>query len=245
MVNRKGGLSGKQKSVLLKQKRAQQADDRRDESAGKGARLPSAAEDVAAAGAPGGRRLMQQVSKKGHANELSTAFVREENKAVAGRRLAASDPMGRGGPPPVALEPSSALGLPSRPAWADRTPAEQAAEEEASFSAWVEEVHARFDDSHLSPFEHNLEVWRQCVPLPARPPKTKQPQRVPPVIHGTTRPPKRTAPAGRRGRKALHATLGIHPSPGGGPGLPSRRAGPHRRASGYFGTTWSKFDPAH
>jgi hypothetical protein len=163
MVNRRPGLSGKQKSALLKQKRAHQSG--RDEPTGKGARLPGALENEEA---PVARKLMQQVSKKGQMNELSTAFVREDNAAVANRRLAATEPMGRGGPPPVALEPSAALGLPMRPSWEDRTPAEQDAAEEESFAKWVEEVHAKFDDSHLSPFEHNLEVWRQCVPaLPA------------------------------------------------------------------------------
>jgi len=179
MVGRRGGLSGKQKSTLLKKKRIETHEKQiRDESAGPGARLPEAE--------PGGsgttvapRRMTQQISKKGQTNELSTAFVREDNAVVAARRFAATAPMARGGMPLVACQSAEgALGLPKRPAWADHTAAQQAFEEQATFDAWVEDVHSKFDDSHLSPFEHNLEVWRQVGRLlsttpeiPTRPPQ--------------------------------------------------------------------------
>ena len=87
MVGRRGGLSGKQKATLLKSKAAQKRASgttahSTDGTASGGGR--------AAAPAP---RVVQQMSRMGHVNQLSTAFLREEDGAVAARRLAASLPL--------------------------------------------------------------------------------------------------------------------------------------------------------
>ena len=87
MVGRRGGLSGKQKATLLKSKAAQKRASgttahSTDGTASGGGR--------AAAPAP---HVVQQMSRMGHVNQLSTAFLREEDGAVAARRLAASLPL--------------------------------------------------------------------------------------------------------------------------------------------------------
>ena len=87
MVGRRGGLSGKQKATLLKSKAAQKRASgttahSTDGTASGGGR--------AAAPAP---HVVQQMSRMGHVNQLSTAFLREADGAVAARRLAASLPL--------------------------------------------------------------------------------------------------------------------------------------------------------
>ena len=127
----------------------------------KGAAQPPAA--AAPAVASEDRQFVQQVSKKGEVNALSTAFLRESDAACAERRAQAQEPFGAAPLQPLVCEPSGPpLGLPLRPPVATSGAHEQAAREEAAFAAWLDDVHERFPDpSSLSPFEHNLEVWRQ------------------------------------------------------------------------------------
>eukprot|EP00965_Chrysotila_dentata_P212499 6187081-Pleurochrysis_carterae.AAC.1 len=87
MVNRHGGLSGKQKSEQLKNKRKKQQAKQHGQSAqhkGKDAKQQSAQ------AAP---QYIQQVSKTGVLNALSTRFLREDNEVVAERKLQASQPL--------------------------------------------------------------------------------------------------------------------------------------------------------
>ena len=113
-------------------------------------------------------RMVQQVSKKGEVNALSTAFVREDNEAVAARRARGGEPFGDRSTEPLVYIPSPhALGLPRRPEGPHASSAAaQEAAERVAFDEWLQSVHDRFPPAHLSPFEHNLEVWRQlwrCV----------------------------------------------------------------------------------
>ena len=140
MVGRRGGLSGKQKATLLKSKAAQKRASgttahSTDGTASGGGR--------AAAPAP---RVVQQKSRMGHVNQLSTAFLREEDGAGAARRLAASLPLRtemRG--QPLVASPTTdegSLGMPLRPPWHGRqndADAQEAAEQ-AHFDAWLAKV---------------------------------------------------------------------------------------------------------
>ena len=155
MVGRKGGLSGKQKSQLLKQARA------KDAAKGSGGGKTSSA---TAADDSGGMRMVQQVSKKGELNALSTRFVREDDAVVQQRKLRGSEPFGpTSAAPLVYAEPPANLGLPTRPT---RTAAKTSgaaleAAERAAFDTWLDSIHGAHALDALSPFEHNLDVWRQ------------------------------------------------------------------------------------
>ena len=129
---------------------------------------PAAAAAAAAAAAPAPSEkaeFVQQVSRKGSVNALSTAFLREDDSVVAERKVRAQDPFGTAPKQSLVLEPSGiSLGLPLRPpVVSGRDAKAQQLLEEESFDTWLAEVHARCgaDPSRVSPFEHNLEVWRQ------------------------------------------------------------------------------------
>ena len=107
-------------------------------------------------------RMVQQVSRKGEVNTLSTRFVREDDEVVAARKLHGSTPIG----PPAAgalvyMGADSSLGLPTRPPEHAAHAAAQEAMERASFEEWLAQVPEKYPLEALSPFEHNIEVWRQ------------------------------------------------------------------------------------
>ena len=161
MVQRKGGLSGKQKSALLKQQRANRATAGEDGKRGGASSGGGGDDGVKGTGKP---RMIQQVSRTGARNALSTAFLREDDAVVAARRLDGSRPFAACTPaPPIAQAPDGSLGLPVRPAWTSRAGDAGAQEEaeSAEFEQWVAGVHARFGAHELSPFEHNIEVRRR------------------------------------------------------------------------------------
>ena len=152
MVGRKGGISGKQKSALLKDKRAKNR-ERED-----GERAAAAAEDISDAGVG----YIQQVSKKGVVNHLSTRFVRDDDASVGARKSYGGEPFAaRLGVPLVCTPAAESLGLPRRPETMGTSATAQEEAEDAAFEAWLAGVHGRASSDSLSPFEHNLEVWRQ------------------------------------------------------------------------------------
>ena len=161
MVQRKGGLSGKQKSALLKQQRANRATAGEDGKRGGASSGGGGDDGVKGTGKP---RMIQQVSRTGARNALSTAFLREDDAVVAARRLDGSRPFAACTPaPPIAQAPDGSLGLPVRPAWTSRA-GDAGAQEEAElahFEQWLAGVHARFGAHEISPFEHNIEVRRR------------------------------------------------------------------------------------
>jgi hypothetical protein len=156
MVGRKGGLSGKQKSALLKAKRVQVAERN---NGGGGPQSHSRSDHAIAADEP---TYTQQVSKGGKVNALSTRFVREDDEVVAARKLRGGEPFDA--QPKASLVyagADSSLGLPTRPVVQGDNGATQEAIEAVAFEEWLASVHGRFSLDALSPFEHNLEVWRQ------------------------------------------------------------------------------------
>ena len=157
MVGRKGGLSGKQKSALLKAKRVQVA-ERNNGGGGPVSHSIPRPDPIG----PNEPTYTQQVSKGGKVNELSTRFVREDDEVVAARKLRGSEPLDD--QPKASLVyagADSSLGLPTRPAVQSDNAATQEANERVAFEEWLTSVHGRFSLDALSPFEHNLEVWRQ------------------------------------------------------------------------------------
>ena len=152
MVGRQGGLSGKQKAALLKGKRAQVAakKDLSEHPPERSARTDDS-----------GRAFVQQVSKKGSVNNLSTRFMREDDAVVAERRTQAQKPFATQYETALVCSPDGSLGLPMRPAQQEVNAAAQEEAERVAFEEWATNVHARFPLDRLSPFEHNIEVWRQ------------------------------------------------------------------------------------
>jgi hypothetical protein len=95
-------------------------------------------------------------------------FFRAESRAVLEeRKQAAMKPFQRLPPSSLlltaeALRVSETIELPHRPGWsANDTKAELDARETAAFEKWLKDVYAKYDESRLNYFEHNLEVWRQ------------------------------------------------------------------------------------
>ena len=122
-------------------------------------------------------QMVQQVSRKGTVNALSTRFVREDNDAVAARRLMGSQPFGPASTSsPVYREPPVCLGLPARPAHLERNAAAQESSEAAAFDAWLQSVHGRFPAATpkptLLPSVHPTWVHVVC-PSGAEEPRTK------------------------------------------------------------------------
>ena len=110
--------------------------------------------------------LTQSVSKTGKANQLTSVFVRISDELVGKRKSESSIPIDqskRG--QPVRLKDIwnlQDLGLPQRPDWtASTTPEELHKQEEEMFKSWLEHIHFQHSIEDLSPFEHNLSVWRQ------------------------------------------------------------------------------------
>ena len=102
MVGRQGGLSGKQKAALLKGKRAQVAakKDLSEHPPERSARTDDS-----------GRAFVQQVSKKGSVNNLSTRFMREDDAVVAERRTQAQKPFATQYETALVCSPDGSLGL--------------------------------------------------------------------------------------------------------------------------------------
>ena len=147
MVSRKSGVSGKQKKAYLQLKRAEHRE--RDER-----------DDRRAAAAPAiDSNYTQQVSKKGTVNRLSTRFVRDSDASVASRKQQASEPFGPRSSEPLVCSAAQSE-MPTRPE-IQTSAAAQEEVEEAAFEAWLADLHGRYQLDELSPFEHNLEVWRQ------------------------------------------------------------------------------------
>ena len=132
MVGRKGGLSGKQKSALLKAKRAQVAE--RDNDGG-GQASHSRPDRTIATDAP---TYTQQVSRKGTVNELSTRFLRESDDVVAARKIRASEPFDEQTRGSLVYDGADkTLGLPTRPLVRGDNAATQEAIEQKAFDEWL------------------------------------------------------------------------------------------------------------
>jgi hypothetical protein len=99
------------------------------------------------------------VSKKGTVNRLSTRFVRDSDASVASRKQLASEPFGPRSSEPLVCSAAQSE-MPTRPE-IQTSAAAQEEVEEAAFEAWLADLHGRYQLDELSPFEHNLEVWRQ------------------------------------------------------------------------------------
>ena len=156
MVGRKGGLSGKQKSALLKAKRAQQHPATEPVAANGGTGAPASAAPASVSEL----RMTQQVSRKGEVNTLSTRFVREDDQVVAARKLRGAEPFAAAAAAAAPLSYAASgvgaeLGLPARPArrLEGETAVRHEAAEQAAFDAWLESVHGRYSLDELSPFK--------------------------------------------------------------------------------------------
>mmetsp|Transcript_16621 Transcript_16621/g.19917 ORF Transcript_16621/g.19917 Transcript_16621/m.19917 type:complete len:511 (+) Transcript_16621:185-1717(+) len=109
-------------------------------------------------------QLTQSYSKAGLVNKLTSQFVRLSDDLVQKRKADSDRPLdlskrAKGLHCP---QVQNVLGLPKRPLWnADTTKEELEKREREMFNGWLEEIHSKYSFEQLSPFEHNLEVWRQ------------------------------------------------------------------------------------
>jgi hypothetical protein len=108
---------------------------------------------------PAQRDTTRAMTRSGAENKLTSRFLRDSDDAVQARKVDATRELQ---PRPVTSRLYQHTSFPVRPAWtAAMSGAELEAAEQAMFSAWLDGVYAQASADRLSPFEHNLEVWRQ------------------------------------------------------------------------------------
>ncbi len=103
--------------------------------------------------------------RAGKDNKLTSFFLRESNQAVMERKFRSQKPLdlSKRSKEPW-FEPGVDLGMPKRPAWDANTSADALNDmEEKVFKEWLESIAGTHADplADVSPFENNLEVWRQ------------------------------------------------------------------------------------
>jgi len=99
------------------------------------------------------------MTRSGAENKLTTRFLRDSDEAVERRKVDSTRPFQHRAMVPRLY---SHTRFPTRPPWSEAmTPAELEASEVAAFAQWLDDVYALATVDRLSPFEHNLEVWRQ------------------------------------------------------------------------------------
>ena len=99
-------------------------------------------------------------------NRLATMMIREDDEKVRKRRLQGSVPVdtSKQGTFPKAVHTplKQILYHPRRPQWkSNLTAVEVEANEKIQFDNWCSAIHSSYEQGQITPFEHNLEVWRQ------------------------------------------------------------------------------------
>ena len=167
--HRKKPFSGKKKKAQLQNKRGKRRDQQIQAQGRAQAGEAPGNEDAAGGdatlttsfGAP-----LDSASGNRSKTRFATTVMRENDEVVRQRKARGSEPISRNETfeKPIAtlkkLHPH--LFHPRRPAWSSTLSAERIEEsEQAYFSAWLANIHNHFSPSAVTPFEHNLEVWRQ------------------------------------------------------------------------------------
>lgn len=105
------------------------------------------------------------LNRAGLRNNLTSTFAKDSDESVAARKEDASRPLDlskRRQPLTSVPHAYSWLEFPRRPPWTlDLSKQELEANEETLFAAWLKNIHSDYKLEELSPFEHNLQVWRQ------------------------------------------------------------------------------------
>ena len=99
-------------------------------------------------------------------NRLATMMIREDDEEVRKRRLQGSVPVdtSKQGTFPKAVHTplKQTLYHPRRPKWkSNLTALEVETNEKIQFDSWCSAIHSSYEQGQITPFEHNLEVWRQ------------------------------------------------------------------------------------
>eukprot|EP00516_Mucochytrium_quahogii_P007788 CAMPEP_0203760214 /NCGR_PEP_ID=MMETSP0098-20131031/13560_1 /ASSEMBLY_ACC=CAM_ASM_000208 /TAXON_ID=96639 /ORGANISM=" , Strain NY0313808BC1" /LENGTH=432 /DNA_ID=CAMNT_0050653691 /DNA_START=146 /DNA_END=1441 /DNA_ORIENTATION=+ len=148
---RKKPQSGKQKKEYLKSKRKAKQQRPKDNY------------DNNVSNANGDNEDGLAFTKSGKDNELTSLFVKQADQEVKDRR---NDSMrvvdlDRRESKLVACR-GVPLGFPKRPAWdANTTPQELDRLEKTAFKEWLDNIYEQYKREEISPFEHNINVWRQ------------------------------------------------------------------------------------
>lgn len=107
----------------------------------------------------GGLDITKSITKSGATNLLSSQFLRDTDEAVAERKALANLPFKH---KPIAPRAYTHLPFPVRQDWSHcQTPEELHAMEESYFAQYLKDIYQHARVQFISPFEHNLEVWRQ------------------------------------------------------------------------------------
>ena len=105
------------------------------------------------------------LNRTGLRNNLTSTFAKDSDESVAARKEDASRPLDlskRRQPLTSVPHAYSWLEFPRRPLWTlDLSKQELETNEETFFAAWLKNIHSDYKLEELSPFEHNLQVWRQ------------------------------------------------------------------------------------
>jgi ribosome biogenesis GTPase A len=108
------------------------------------------------------RETTRAVTRSGAENKLTSRFLRDSDEAVQKRKLDATRPLHK---PLRSMKGHiyAHMAFPTRPDWSDVTSPEQLEQREQEyFEKWLDETYAHHQIiEDVSPFEHNLEVWRQ------------------------------------------------------------------------------------
>jgi ribosome biogenesis GTPase A len=107
----------------------------------------------------GKRQITLAMTRSGAINALSSRFLRDSDEAVHARKVLASEPFHHR---PIEARIYSHLPFPIRQDWTQVKNAEELDKvENEYFEKWLDETYKGRRVELLSPFEHNLEVWRQ------------------------------------------------------------------------------------
>jgi len=105
------------------------------------------------------RQITLAMTRSGAVNALSSRFLRDSDEAVQERKARAHLPFVKREITPRIY---SHLPFPVRQDWSQVNSAEELEKLETEyFERWLDQTYRGRRVEHLSPFEHNLEVWRQ------------------------------------------------------------------------------------
>ena len=172
-VARKKPFSGKKKKEQLKQKRKGRAEAKKKKNSDNNydnntnnMKKNNNSKDNEQRGSLKLVTSFGGTSVKNIDNRLATMMIREDDEVVRERRLKGPLPIDttkQGTIPKAIHKPlKQILFHPRRPKWSSNLSIHEVeTNEKIQFDTWCSNIHSNFKPGDITPFEHNLEVWRQ------------------------------------------------------------------------------------